>query len=132
MIMYQKNIFSIWKASVILEGGPVSAMGWTDRFAAFNWGTEVRIYDVVECVTISRVRFSWDKYQNSLFNNSRLISSNSNSKKELMSHLHGTHRCNLFWKDLYTIFIGWADIIKVCQVMKYQFSCQHSFCFVFN
>ena len=94
--LYERNIFSRLKTTVLLEGGAlVSDLKWNDRFVAWSWRAEVRIYDMVEMVTISRVQFDSLKGEKSL-----------------------THRCNLFWKDPYTIYIGWANEVQICTVKR--------------
>jgi hypothetical protein len=81
---------------VLLEGGAlVSDLKWNDRFVAWSWKAEVRIYDMSEMLTISRVQFDGLKGEKCL-----------------------TNRCNLFWKDPYTIYIGWANEVQICTVKK--------------
>ena len=93
--MYERNIFSRLKSTVLLEGGPISTIKWNDRFVAWTRKGEVRVYDSVDRVTISRIPFNWSNEQQGL-----------------------KHSCNIFWKDPYTLFIGWGDSVKVCQVKK--------------
>jgi hypothetical protein len=93
---------------------------WGSRFVAWSWRDEVRIFDMEEENMISRVRFEWENNAvvNSAIEPSTLGSGKVNSKDALVQTLHDKYRCNLFWKDKYTIFIGWADIVKICQVVE--------------
>lgn len=118
--LYQRNIFNLLKPSSILEGGLASSVKWGNRFVAWSWGDEVRIYDMEEEAMISRVRFEWENNAllNSVIEPSSLGTVNSGSKESLIQTLHAKYRCNIFWKDKYTVFIGWADIIKICQVVE--------------
>jgi len=97
--LFERNIFSRLKTTVLLDntGTPVSVsdLKWNDRFVAWSWKAEVRIYDMMEMVTISRIQFDSLKGERSL-----------------------TYRCNLFWKDPYTIYIGWANEVQICTVKR--------------
>ncbi|XP_035706233.1 vacuolar protein sorting-associated protein 41 homolog isoform X2 [Folsomia candida] len=120
-MLYQRNIFNLLKPFPILEGGIVSTIKWGSRFVAWSWKDEVRIYDIEEEIMISRVRFEWESnnlVNNSLIEPSSLHMSSNGSKENLIKTLHEKYRCNIFWKDKYTVFIGWADIIKICQVVE--------------
>jgi len=121
--LYQRNIFNLVKPSPILDGGIVSSLKWGNRFVAWSWRDEVRIFDMDEEMMISRVRFEWENnavVNNSAIEPSSLGSMKTGSKDALIRTLHEKYRCNLFWKDKYTIFIGWADIVKICQVVEQE------------
>lgn len=90
---------------------------------SWSWKDEVRIYDIEEESMISRVRFEWEG--NNSMNNGAVIEPSSlnttmcnGSKESLIQALHEKYRCNIFWKDKFTVFIGWGDIIKICQVVE--------------
>ncbi len=37
---------------------------------------------------------------------------------KVMNMLHSRYPCHIFWKDQFTIFIGWADAVQICQVTE--------------
>jgi hypothetical protein len=64
---------------------------------------------MIDMITISRVHFD------------NLLIQRNNEDKQVQVPAAApvnSHRCNLFWKDTYTIFIGWGNVVQLCAVKK--------------
>lgn len=118
--LHQRNVFGLLKSSPLLEGGVVSTVKWGDRFIAWNWKDEVRVYDMQENLMISRIKFDWQSnHFNTLESSMDGTNDNRNDNLEnVINLLHARYPCHIFWKDQFTIFIGWADMIQICQVTE--------------
>lgn len=96
LILHEKTFMSRVKTTVLHEGdGMIRNIQWVKQFVA--WASEfgVRIYDMNARRTISAIKREH----------------NPNLRSEL-------YRCNLRWKNDRCLLIGWADVVKVCEVKE--------------
>ncbi|CAL8095998.1 unnamed protein product [Orchesella dallaii] len=115
--LHQPNVFGLLKSSPLLEGGIVSSVKWGgDRFIAWNWKDEVRVYDMIENMMISRIKFEWQPNHFSLEGSAD--GSITRNDDYVINMLHNRYPCHIFWKDQFTLFIGWADVVQICQVTE--------------
>ncbi|CAG0885065.1 unnamed protein product [Darwinula stevensoni] len=119
LILHEKTFLK--QKQTILHGGEgvIRTIRWRGQFVAWSTDAGVRVFDMNERRTISLIKK--DHSDREFYNASNVI------KQELemqISPLHGYRfrpellRCYLHWRDDRSLFIGWADTIKVCIVRK--------------
>lgn len=84
------------KSTILHAGvGYVHSIKWRGKFIAWAHAQGVEVYDTQTRVRISHIE-----------------------KEDMSKHHQDLYQCNICWKDEKTIFIAWADVIKVCVVKQ--------------
>lgn len=97
VILHSKNFLNRHVRSVLSAGdGQVRNMAWRGSFLAWATDVNVRVYDMSQKALIAVVKSDHDT--------DRLRPD--------------VYRCSLYWKDDLTLFLGWADSVKVCEVKR--------------
>ncbi|GBM04489.1 Vacuolar protein sorting-associated protein 41 [Araneus ventricosus] len=95
VVLYERQFLTGYKPNVLYQGeGAIRNIKWKDRFVVWSSDKTVRVYDIGSNRTITVIQRDHDP--------------------SLRSDLY---RCNLYWKDNSTLLIGWANTVKVCQVV---------------
>ncbi|KAG8177167.1 hypothetical protein JTE90_021761 [Oedothorax gibbosus] len=95
VVLYERQFLTGYKPVVLYQGeGAIRNIKWKDRFVVWASDKTVRMYDLSSNRTITVIQRDHDP--------------------SLRSDLY---RCNLFWKNSSTLLIGWANSVKVCQVV---------------
>ncbi|XP_054716491.1 vacuolar protein sorting-associated protein 41 homolog isoform X2 [Uloborus diversus] len=95
VVLYERHILTGYKPNVLYQGeGAIRNLKWKERFIVWASDKTVRVYDINSGRTITVIQRDHDPL--------------------LRSDLY---RCNLHWKDDKTLLIGWANTVKVCQVV---------------
>ncbi|XP_034950259.1 vacuolar protein sorting-associated protein 41 homolog [Chelonus insularis] len=96
LILYEKTFLSRMKSTVLCgaEGG-VRSVAWSGQFVAWASDTGVRVYDLNARCSLGLMQ--WPRSSDALPEN---------------------YRCNLRWSGDRTLFIGWVDTVRICQIRK--------------
>ncbi|KFM71721.1 Vacuolar protein sorting-associated protein 41-like protein, partial [Stegodyphus mimosarum] len=95
VLLYERHILTGYKPSILYQGeGAIRNIKWRERFVVWASDKTVRVYDMIANRTVTMIQKDHDA--------------------SLRSDLY---RCNLFWKDDRTLLVGWANTVKVCQVI---------------
>ncbi|GFT96345.1 vacuolar protein sorting-associated protein 41 homolog [Nephila pilipes] len=100
VVLYERQFLTGYKPNVLYQGeGAIRNIKWKDRFVVWSSDKTIRVYDIGSNRTITVIQRDHDP--------------------SLRSDLY---RCNLYWKDNSTLLIGWANSVKVCQVVPSEAS----------
>ncbi|KAL3832067.1 hypothetical protein ACJMK2_023745 [Sinanodonta woodiana] len=92
LVLTEKGFFGRNKSTILHEGeGPIREIKWKGDFIAWANDRGVKVYDMSKKSRITSIAKEHDK------------------RPDL-------YHCNLYWKDGRTLFVGWADRVKVCIV----------------
>lgn len=95
VVLYERQFLTGYKPNVIYQGeGAIRNIKWRERFVVWASDKTVRVYDILSSRTITVIQKDHDP--------------------SLRSDLY---RCNLYWENDKTLLIGWANSVKVCQVV---------------
>lgn len=96
VILHSKNFLNRHVRTVLSAGdGQIRNMKWRGSFLASATDSNVRIFDMTTKAVITVVKFDHDS-----------------------ALRPDAYKCALYWKDDTTLFLGWGDSVKVCEVKR--------------
>ncbi|XP_065201572.1 vacuolar protein sorting-associated protein 41 homolog [Planococcus citri] len=96
LILHEKTFLSRVKSTILYEAaGRVQNIKWHNRFIAWASDEGVRVYDIVDRVSLALIK--WNRVEDVIPEN---------------------YRCSLMWKNSVTLLAGWVDTVRVCRIEK--------------
>ncbi|XP_059477900.1 vacuolar protein sorting-associated protein 41 homolog [Neocloeon triangulifer] len=95
-LMVHEKAFLSRRSTILAEAeGHVNNIKWCGRFVAWASSVGLRVYDIEARCSLGLIK--WPRSPNLQLER---------------------FRCNLFWKDVHTLLVGWVDSVRVCLVRR--------------